>query len=125
MGPFLIKVVINAVALWVATLIVPGVDVTGSTGHKIGTLLLVGAIFGVINAFVKPIVRFLSLPFYLLTLGLIAFVVNAVLLELVSWFAGKLDIAFHIKDFFWSAIGAAIVVSLVSMVLNIVIPDRD
>jgi len=124
-GPFLIKVVINAVALWVATLIVPGVDVTGSTGHKIGTLLLVGAIFGVINAFVKPIVRFLSLPFYLLTLGLFAFVVNAAMLQLVSWLSGKLSLSFAIDDFFWSAIGAAVVVTFVSFALNVLIPDGD
>jgi putative membrane protein len=89
------------------------------------TLVVVGAIFAVVNTLVKPIVKLFSLPFYVLTLGLFAFIVNAFMLEIVSWLSGKLDISFHIDDFFWSAIGAAIVVTFVSMVLNLVLPDGD
>ena len=125
---FLIKVVVNAVAIWVATIIVPGVTVTESgdtTGDTIVTLLLVGLLFGVVNAVIKPIVKLLAIPFYILTLGLIAFVINAAMLELVSWLSGKFGITFEIDDFFWSAILAAVVVSLVSMALNLVLPDED
>jgi putative membrane protein len=124
----IIKIVVNAVAIWVATAVVPGVAVSqgdASLGRKIVTLLIVGAIFGVVNALIKPIVKLFSLPFYILTLGLFAFVVNALMLMLVSWLADQLDISFHIDDFFWSALGAAVVVTFVSMVLNLVLPDNE
>jgi putative membrane protein len=124
----IIKIVVNAVAIWVATAVVPGVvisDGDASLGRKIITLLVVGAIFGVVNALIKPIVKLFSLPFYILTLGLFAFVVNALMLMLASWLAEQLNISFHIDDFFWSAIGAAIVVTFVSMVLNLILPDSD
>lgn len=125
---FLIKVVVNAVAIWVATVIVPGVTVSDSgdsTGDTILTLLVIGLLFGIVNAVIKPIVKILAFPFYILTLGLLAFVVNAAMLELVSWLSGEIGITFEIDDFFWSAILAAIVVSLVSMALNLVLPDED
>ena len=122
----LIKIVVNAVAIWVATALVPGVEVTGNdTGQTVLTLLVVGAIFGLVNAVVKPVVKLFSLPFYFITLGLFAFVVNALMLELVAWLSGRLSISFTIDDFFWSALGAAVVVTFVSMVLNLVLPDSD
>jgi putative membrane protein len=122
----IVKVVVNAVAIWVATAVVPGVTASGDgVGRTILTLLVVGAIFGVVNALVKPIIKFFSLPFYVLTLGLFAFVVNAFMLEIVSWLSDQLNISFHIDDFFWSALGAAVVVTFVSMVLNLVLPDGD
>jgi putative membrane protein len=124
----IIKIVVNAVAIWVATAVVPGVAISegdANLGRKIITLLVVGAIFGVVNALIKPIVKLFSLPFYILTLGLFAFVVNALMLMLASWLAEQLNISFHIDDFFWSAIGAAVVVTFVSMVLNLVLPDGD
>ena len=125
---FLIKVIVNAVAIWVATVIVPGVNVSesgDSTGDTIVTLLVLGLLFGVVNAVIKPVVKLFAFPFYILTLGLLAFVVNAAMLELVSWLSGELGFTFEIEDFFWSAILAAIVVSLVSMALNLVLPDED
>ena len=124
----IIKIVVNAVAIWVATAVVPGVELSegnASLGDKIVTLLVVGAIFGLVNAVIKPIVKLFALPFYVLTLGLFAFIVNAAMLMLVSWLADQLGISFHIEDFFWSAIGAAVVVTFVSMVLNLVLPDND
>lgn len=120
------KIVINAVAVWVASLIVPGVHVGGGdTGRTVVTLLVVGLLFGLVNAIIKPVVKFFAFPFYILTLGLLAFVVNAAMLELAAWLSGKLDIAFSIDRFFWSAILAAIVVSIVSLLLNVVLPDGD
>ena len=78
MRNIIVKIVVNAVAIWVATLVVPHVEVTGdSTGNKILSLLAVGALFGVVNAFIKPVVKLFALPFYILTLGLFALVVNA------------------------------------------------
>lgn len=66
----LIKIVVNAVAIWVATALVPGVEVTGDdTGQTVLTLLVVGAIFGLVNAVVKPVVKLFSLPFYFITLA--------------------------------------------------------
>jgi putative membrane protein len=122
----IVKVIVNAVAIWVATAVVPGVEVSGDgVPRTIVTLLVVGAIFGLVNTLVKPIVKLFSLPFYILTLGLFAFIVNAAMLEIVSWLSDKWNISFHIDDFFWSAIGAAIVVTFVSMVLNLVLPDGD
>ncbi|MCD5350614.1 phage holin family protein [Kineosporia mesophila] len=122
----MIKVLVNAVAIWVATAVVPGVSVSGDGASRTAlTLLVVGAIFGVVNAIIKPVVKLFSLPFYILTLGLFAFVVNAVMLELVAWLSDQLNISFTIDDFFWSAIGAAVVVTFVSMVLNLVLPDSD
>jgi putative membrane protein len=122
----IVKVVVNAVAIWVATAVVPGVEVSGDgAARTVITLAVVGAIFGIVNALVKPIVKLFSLPFYILTLGLFAFIVNAFMLEIVSWLSDQWNISFHIDDFFWSAIGAAIVVTFVSMVLNLVLPDGD
>ena len=124
MRSVLVKIAVNAVAIWVAALVVPGVDVSGEgAARTIATVAVVGALFGLVNAFIKPVVKFFSFPFYILTLGLFAFVVNALMLELVSWISGKIGISFHIDAFFWSAIGAAVVVTFVSMVLNLVMPD--
>lgn len=127
MEQFLIKVGVNAVALWVAALVVPGVTLVSDeagTGSKIITVLLVAAIFGLINAVIKPIAMVLSLPALILTLGLFTLVVNAAMLQLLSWFSGKLDLTFHVDSFFWSAIFAALIISLVSWAMNSFLPDR-
>ncbi len=120
------KVAINAVAIWIATLVVPQVDVGGSSlGNRILTLLIVGALFGLINTFIKPVVKLFTLPLYLLTLGLISFVVNALMLKIVEWLSGTIGISFDAGPFFWSTIGAAVVVTFVSMILNVTVPDGD
>jgi putative membrane protein len=120
------KVVINAFAIWIATLVVPKVDVGGSTlGNRLLTLLIVGALFGVINAFIKPVVKLFTLPLYLLTLGLFTFVVNALMLKIVEWLSDKIGITFDAGPFFWSTLGAAVVVTFVSLILNVTVPDGD
>lgn len=120
---FLIRTVATAVALWVATALVSGISVTGSsTGENVLTLLVVAIIFGLVNAVLKPIIKVLGCLFYLLTLGLIAFVVNALLFLLVDWLSGLLNLPFHV-DGFWSAFWGAIIVGLVSWLINLVIPD--
>ncbi|HEX2360919.1 MAG TPA: phage holin family protein [Jiangellaceae bacterium] len=118
-----IRVLVNAVALWVATLVVDGIDVDASTtSGEVLTLLAVAVLFGVVNVFVKPFVKLLSLPLYIITLGLFTLVVNALMLLLTSWIAGLLDVPFDV-DGFWSAVLGALVISVVSWLLNVLVPD--
>jgi putative membrane protein len=111
-----------ALALWITTLIIPGIKVTAeTTGGTIGTLLLVAIIFGIVNAVIKPIVKLVGCGLYVLTLGLIALVVNGALFLLTSWIAGGLDIPFHVDSFWPAAILGALVVALVSWGLSLVL----
>ncbi|GLY77118.1 hypothetical protein Airi01_053850 [Actinoallomurus iriomotensis] len=106
-----------------ATLIVSGIDLTtASTPKKVGTLIAVAVVFGLINAFLKPIVKTLGCVFYILTLGLFALVVNGLLLWLASWSAGKMNLPFHVNGF-WPAFWGAIVVGVVSWLLNLFVHD--
>lgn len=121
----LLKVGITAVALWVATLFVDGISVSGDTaGRRAVTLLGVAVLFGLINVIIKPIVKTLGCAFYILTLGLIGLVVNALLLWLTSELADRLDLPFHVAGF-WPAFWGAIVVGLVGWVLNLFLGDDD
>jgi putative membrane protein len=121
---FAIKVVVTAVALWVSTLLVPGITVGGSDGAaKIGTLLVVALIFGLVNAVIKPVIKTVGCAFYILTLGLIALVVNALLFLLVGALSGSLGLPFDV-DGFWAAFWGAIIVGLVGFGLHLIIPDR-
>jgi putative membrane protein len=120
---FLIRLVITAVALWITTLVVPGVDVSGRTGTTtVLTLLAVALIFGVVNAVLKPVIKVVGCVFYLLTLGLIALVVNALLFLLTDWIARGRDLPFRV-DGFWAAFWGAIVVAVVSWLISVVVPD--
>jgi putative membrane protein len=122
LGP-LLRLICSAVAVWLSTLI-PGINVTASsTWGTIGTVLLVALIFGVVNAVIKPIVKLVGCAFYVLTLGLIGFVVNGLLFWLVSWICGQLGIPFTVTNF-WSAFFGAILVSVVSYVLGLFVKDR-
>ena len=121
---FVIRVVVVAVALWISTLIVPGIDVGAvTTATGVATLVAVALIFGVVNAVVKPVVKLLGCAFYILTLGLFALVVNALMFLLVGWLAGELGLPFTVSGF-WAAFWGAIVVGVVSFVLHLAIPDR-
>jgi putative membrane protein len=120
---FLVRVVITAIALAVATWAVPGIELrAGSTLHKVLTLLVVAIIVGVVNALLKPIIKTVGCVFYILTLGLIGLVVNGLLLWLSSWVAGKLTLPFHITGF-WPAFWGAIIIGLVGWVLNLFVHD--
>ena len=128
MKNFVIRVVVNGIALWVAALVVQGISLGEgdvSLGSKVLTIVLVALVFGVINAFIKPVVKLLSLPFVILTLGLFTFIVNAFMLQLTEWIAEPLGLAFSIDHFFWDAVLAAVVITFVSWVLNVVLPDDD
>ena len=123
---YLIRLAISAVALWITTLLISGVAVTtDSTAKKIGTLLAVAAIFGIINAILRPIVKTVGCAFYVLTLGLIAIVVNGLLFLLTSWIADKIGLPFHVDNFWPSAVLGALIVGIVSWILNMVVPDKD
>jgi putative membrane protein len=126
MRSFAIKVVVNAVAIWIATLVVAGVSVSrpaDSTAGTVLTYLVLGLVFGLVNAIVKPVVKLLAFPLYVLTLGLITFVVNALMLELTAWLSGHTALTLHLDRFWPTALLAALVVSFVSLVLNAVLPD--
>lgn len=121
---FLIRLVINAVTLWVTTLVVPGVEVSGRSGADTAfTLVVVALIFGVVNAVLKPVIRVVGCVFYLLTLGLFALVVNALLFMLTDWIARQLDLPFRV-DGFWPAFWGAIVMAVVSWLISVAVPDR-
>jgi len=109
----------------VATAVVPGIELTtGSVTSKVLTLIAVALIFGVINAFLKPIVKVVGCLFYILTLGLIALVVNALLLWLTSWLAGKLNLPWHVTGF-WPAFWGGLIVSVVTWLLSILIREPE
>ena len=122
-----VKTIINGLALFLAAYIVPGIHLGegGDTSRTIVTILLVAVIFGVINAILKPLVKLLSLPVIVLTLGLFLLVINALMLQLTSWICGNLDLAFHVDNFFWDAILGALIITVVASILNALIPDPD
>lgn len=124
MTSFIIRLLVNGFALWVATRIVEGVTISSdSTSSEVLTLLVVALIFGLVNAVIKPVVQLLSLPLLILTLGLFTLIVNALMFWLTSGIADLLDVPFHVDDFFWAAVLGALVVSFVSWVLNLLLPN--
>ncbi|MFE9404487.1 phage holin family protein [Streptomyces sp. NPDC006530] len=125
MKNFVVKTIANAAALAVAIWLVKNITLTGeSTGKKALTLILVALVFGVVNFIVKPVVKLLSFPLFILTLGLITLVVNALMLLLTSWLADKLDLSFHVEGF-WTAVVGALIISVVSWAMHIVLPDDN
>lgn len=123
MKTFLLKTIANAVALAVAVWLLADITVSGdSTGDRTITLLLVALIFGVVNVVVKPIAKVLSFPVLILTLGLFALVINALMLLLTSWVADKLDVGFHVEGFGTALLGG-LIVSIVSWGMEMVLPD--
>jgi putative membrane protein len=132
MRSFILRVLSNGLALWIASWILPGLDISTSatteavanSGVTQGTAtigiilayLFIGLIFGVANAFVRPLVSFLSLPITILTLGLFTIVINAAMLYLTSWLSSYTPVHFSIDSFFWTAVLAAIIITLISLV---------
>jgi putative membrane protein len=122
---FVLWLVVNAVALGAAAWLLGGMTLTAATtGDRVVTLLVVGAIFGVITSVVRPIVNLLSLPLIILTLGLMLIVTNALMLLLTSKVADTFGLEFHV-DGFWTAVLGAIVISIVSMVVESLLPDAS
>ncbi|MFF7648767.1 phage holin family protein [Streptomyces sp. NPDC007983] len=123
MKNLLVKTLANAGALGVAIWLLKDITLTGeNTGRKTITLILVALLFGVVNVVVKPIVKLLAFPLFILTLGLITLVINALMLLLTSWLAGKFDLSFHV-DGFGTAVLGGLIVSIVAWALHVVLPD--
>jgi putative membrane protein len=123
MKHFVVKTIANAAALAVAIWLLKGITLSGdNTPRKALTLVLVALVFGVVNFVVKPIVKLLSLPLFILTLGLFTLVVNALMLMLTSFVAGKLHLAFHVSGFGAAFIGG-VIVSIVAWAMHVILPD--
>ena len=121
---FILGVVINAAALALATWLLDGIRLTGDTDQdRIVTLVLVAVVFGLVNGVVRPVVKTLSLPLIILTLGLLILVINALMLMLTSWISTNLGLGFHV-DGFWTAVSGGIVVMVSTWLLELLLPDR-
>ena len=116
--PFLIRLLVNAAALWVATQLVPGVAYSGGPLP----MLAVALVFGVVNAILRPIAIVLTFPILIVTLGLFTFVINGVMLWLTSSLSGALGLGFHVRGF-WAAFWGALVVTVVSWALSMLLRD--
>ncbi|GAB2730471.1 phage holin family protein [Nocardia thraciensis] len=124
----LLRLIINAVAIWLAAAWVGDIELVSpddqGTGAKIVVVLVVAVIFGLINALVKPIVKLLSLPLVIVTLGLFLLVINALMLWLTAKITETTDYGLRVHGF-WAAVLGAIIITLVNWVLGILVPDRD
>jgi putative membrane protein len=122
---FLLRLLVNAAALAVATWLISGITLTGTdTTDRVISLLIVALIFGVINAIIKPIFQLVTLPLVLLTLGLFLIVINALLLMLTSWLSGEFGLGWTV-DGFWPAVWGSVIISIVSFLLNAFVPDKN
>ncbi|WP_405114477.1 phage holin family protein [Micromonospora sp. NBC_01405] len=121
----LIRLGSTALAFWLATVLIPGITLdTGSATEAVVTLVLVAVIFGVVNAVLQPVIKTVGCGFYLLTLGLIALVVNGLLFLLSSWIAGEAGLPFHVDGFWPAAVLGALLVGVVTWLLGALL-DRD
>jgi len=117
----LLRLLINAVALWCAARFIDGISYSGSWLGLVGLAL----VFGIVNTFIKPVLKFFSFPVTFLTLGLFLLVINALMLLLTAWIADRVGIAFTVRGFVPALLGS-ICVSLVGMVLGaVLISDRE
>jgi putative membrane protein len=120
----ILRLLVNAAALAVATFLLSGISLTAPTTQgRVVTLLVVALIFGVLNAVLRPIFKLVTLPLLLLTLGLFLLVINAVMLLLTSWVSTRVDLGWSV-DGFGTAVLGALIVSVVSFLLNAFVPDR-
>ena len=121
---FLLRAALTGFALWIVTLVVSGIDFVGgdTTLQRVGIILVVAVVFGLVNAIIKPIVQLISIPLYILTLGLFHVVINALMLWITSWITeNTTHWGLYIDDFWWTAIWAAIVLSFVSWALSLIV----
>jgi putative membrane protein len=116
--PFLVRLLVNAAALWVATQVVSGVTFDGGPVPMLGVAL----VFGVLNASLRPLAKILTFPLIIVTLGIFALVINGLMLWLTSALSSRLGLGFHVSGF-WAAFWGALVVSLVGLALSMLIRD--
>jgi putative membrane protein len=115
---FFVRVFVSGVGIWIAAAIVPGVELGEApfTDQAL-TVLVVALIFGAVNAVLGPMLRLLTFPLFVLTLGLFSLVVNALLLWFTGWLAQQVDLAFSVAGF-WAAFLGALVVTLITVVIG-------
>jgi putative membrane protein len=124
---FLLKIAVSAFALWLTTLIVSGVRVVPYEDSDLATVLtylLIALIFGVVNATVGTFIRIVGFPLYVLTLGLISFIINGLLLLIVDWISGLIGFGLEVDGFWWGVLGA-LVLGIVSWLIGLVVRPRD
>ena len=123
---FVVRVLITGVAIGLATLVLSGLEIVGgdSNWETAGIILLIALVFGLVNAIVKPIVAFISIPLYILTLGLFTLVVNALMLMLTAWITEQTSWGLRIDNFGTAVLGA-LIISVVSFVLSVLIPESQ
>ncbi|MCM3658952.1 phage holin family protein [Agromyces mediolanus] len=125
---FIVKTIVVALALWLTTFIVAGVSVVPYEDTQLATILtylLVAAIFGVVNAIVGGFIRVVAFPIYVITLGLISFIVNGLLLLLVDWISGLIGFGLEVEGFWWGVLGA-LVLGLISWLIGLIVrPSKD
>jgi putative membrane protein len=128
-----VKILVNAAALWVAVQVLPSNLLSFDYGNDWWKLLAVALIFALVNSFIRPIVKALAFPISIMTLGLVSFVINAALLLLVAALSGQFDLGFKVGDFppnlfasdtIIGAIVAAFVISVVSTLVNLALAPR-
>lgn len=120
----IVRLLVNAVALAVAAWLLPDITIDGATTtDRAITLAIVAAIFAVVNLVVRPIVKLLALPLIIVTLGLVIFVINALMLLLTDWIADQLDVGFQVEGF-WTALLGALIITVLSAILEAILPDR-
>ena len=132
MVELLIRILVNALALWVAVQVLPDNLLSFSFGNDWWKLLVVALVFALVNSYIKPIVKALSFPISMMTLGLVAFVINAALLLLVAFISGSLKLGFKVGDFppnitsdtLIGALAGAVIISIVSTLASIALTPR-
>jgi putative membrane protein len=120
---FLLRLIVNAIALWLTTLIVSGITVQPYAPGALPTILtylLVALIFGLVNAIVGTVIRVVAFPLYVLTLGLISFIVNGLLLLLVAWISSLMGFGLFVAGFWWGVLGA-LVLSIIAWLIGLIL----
>ncbi|WP_308466687.1 phage holin family protein [Rathayibacter soli] len=118
---FLVKLIINALALWLTTLIVSGIAVkpwTSGFWPTLLTYLLLGLIFGLVNGIVGTVIRVVAFPLYILTLGLVSLIVNGLLLLIVAWISGAMGFGLTVSGF-WTGVLGALVLAVISWFIGL------
>jgi len=115
-----VRWLINTIAIMCAVKFVPGIVYTGEWWG----ILFVGALFGLVNTFIRPLVKFFTLPLLILSLGLFTFIINAFMLNMTSWLSEKFGLGFHVQGFKPALVGA-LIISLVSLVLSCLMPSEE
>lgn len=123
---FIVRFLVDAAAIWLCTLIVPGITLphTGSTGAFLVNLAVVALIFTLVNMIVRPIVVLLSLPLYILTLGLFFIVVNALMLLLTDWLSQFTSYGIDVEGF-WTAVLGGFIIAIASWIIQLVLPGKQ